>query len=40
MAKRPAYSNLTKAIKEGKFIFTGELEPQKMFDLSSVIHSA
>ncbi|MHA1467718.1 MAG: methylenetetrahydrofolate reductase [Promethearchaeota archaeon] len=40
MPKRPAYSNLTKTMKEGKFLFTGELEPKKMSDLSSVIHSA
>lgn len=40
MPKRPAYSNLTKTMKEGKFLFTGELEPKKMQDLSSVIHSA
>ena len=40
MAKRPAFSNLMKEIRTGKFIFTGELEPTKMYDLSSVIHSA
>ena len=40
MAKRPAFSNLTKTMREGKFLFTGELEPKKMSDLSSVIHSA
>jgi methylenetetrahydrofolate reductase (NADPH) len=40
MPKRPAYSNLVKTMREGKFLFTGELEPKKMQDLSSVIHSA
>ena len=40
MAKRPAYSNLVKTMKEGKFLFTGELEPKKMVDLSSILHSA
>jgi len=40
MAKRPAYSNLCKAIEEGKFVFTGELEPKKILDLSEILHSA
>jgi len=40
MPKRPAYSNLMKAIREGKFVFTGELEPEKDFDISHVLHSA
>ena len=40
MAKRPAYSNLVKTMKEGKFLFTGELEPKKMVDMSSILHSA
>lgn len=40
MAKRPAYSNLMKAISEGKFVFTGELEPEKDFDINHVLHSA
>ena len=40
MAKRPAYSNLVKTMREGKFLFTGELEPKKMVDLSSILHSA
>jgi len=40
MTKRPAYSNLVKTMREGKFLFTGELEPKKMTDLSSVLHSA
>jgi len=40
MGKRPAYSNLVKTMREGKFLFTGELEPKKMVDLSSILHSA
>jgi len=40
MTKRPAYSNLVKTMREGKFLFTGELEPKKMADLSSILHSA
>lgn len=40
MAKRPAFSNLMKKIREGKFVFTGELEPEKDFDLNHVLHSA
>jgi len=40
MAKRPAYSNLCKAIEKGKFVFTGELEPKKILDLSEILHSA
>ncbi|MBY9014589.1 MAG: methylenetetrahydrofolate reductase [Candidatus Lokiarchaeota archaeon] len=40
MAKRPAYSNLVKTMRESKFLFTGELEPKKMVDLSSILHSA
>ena len=40
MAKRSAYSNLVKTMKEGKFLFTGELEPKKMVDMSSILHSA
>ena len=38
--KRPAYSNLVKAIQDGKFVFTGELEPVKKVGLEDVIHSA
>ncbi|MBD3352347.1 MAG: 5,10-methylenetetrahydrofolate reductase [Candidatus Lokiarchaeota archaeon] len=37
---RPAYSNLMKAIKDGKFVFTGELEPVKTVSLDYIIHSA
>jgi methylenetetrahydrofolate reductase (NADPH) len=40
MAKRPAFSNLMKAVREGKFVFTGELEPKKILDLSEILHSA
>ncbi|MFW9897740.1 MAG: methylenetetrahydrofolate reductase [Candidatus Thorarchaeota archaeon] len=40
MAKRPAYSNLMKEIRAGKFVFSGELEPTKMYDIRSVLHSA
>jgi len=40
MGKKPAYSNLVKTMREGKFLFTGELEPKKMVDLSSILHSA
>ncbi len=40
MAKRPAFSNLMKALREGKFVFTGELEPTKMLDLTPIIDSA
>jgi len=40
MAKRPAFSNLVKTMREGKFLFTGELEPKKIVDLSSILHSA
>jgi len=37
---RPAYSRLVKEIRDGKFVFTGELEPEKVTDLSEVIKSA
>jgi len=40
MTKRPAYSNLVKAIRDGHFVFTGELEPKKILDLSKILHSA
>ncbi len=40
MTKRPAYSNLVKAIRDGHFVFTGELEPKKILDLSKIFHSA
>ena len=40
MTNRPAFSNLLKTIREGKFVFTGELEPEKDFDLKHVLNSA
>ena len=40
MTKRPAYSNLMKAVQEGHFVFTGELEPKKILNLEEIIHSA
>ena len=40
MGNRPAFNNLMKEIKTGKFLFTGELEPTKMVDISEIIHSA
>lgn len=40
MAKRSAYSDLMKAVREGHFVFTGELEPKKILDLSEILHSA
>jgi len=40
MPKRPAYSNLCKAIGEGKFVITGELEPKKILDLTEILHGA
>ena len=38
--KREAYSELTKQIKDGKFVFTGELEPVKTTNVSEVIEGA
>ncbi len=40
MPKRPAFSNLCKAIEAGHFVFTGELEPKKILNLDEIIHSA
>jgi 5,10-methylenetetrahydrofolate reductase len=40
MTKRPAYSDLCKAIEAGHFVFTGELEPKKILNLDEIIHSA
>jgi len=37
---RKAFSNLMKSIQSGKFVLTGELEPVKTTDLSSVITEA
>ena len=38
--KREAYSELMKQISEGKFVFTGELEPVKTTDFHEVIEGA
>jgi len=38
--KREAYSELTKQISEGKFVFTGELEPVKTTSLHEVLEGA
>jgi len=38
--KREAYSELTKQISEGKFVFTGELEPVKTTSLHKVLEGA
>lgn len=38
--KRPAYSNLMKEIKKGKFVLTGELEPEKVTNLEEILQSA
>jgi methylenetetrahydrofolate reductase (NADPH) len=38
--KRPAYSKLVKDIRAGKFVLTGELEPEKVTDLEEVLSSA
>lgn len=38
--KREAYGNLMKQINEGKFVFTGELEPVKTTNLEEVIEGA
>lgn len=35
-----SYSDLMKKIKEGKFVFTGELEPEKTTDLTELVESA
>lgn len=40
MSNRPAYSNLVKKIREGHFVFTGELEPKKILNLDEIIESA
>ncbi len=40
MTNRPAFSNLMKAVQEGHFVFTGELEPKKILNLDEIIHSA
>jgi len=38
--KRPAYSKLVKDIRAGKFVLTGELEPEKVTGLEEVLVSA
>ncbi len=38
--KRPAYSNLMKEIEAGRFVLTGELEPEKTTGLEEVLASA
>lgn len=40
MTKRPAFSNLVKDIRAGKYVLTGELEPEKVTDLEEVLNSA
>ncbi|RLI09653.1 hypothetical protein DRO42_03730 [Candidatus Bathyarchaeota archaeon] len=40
VAKRPAYSNLVKEIRSGKFVLTGELEPEKTTGLEEILASA
>ncbi len=40
LGKREAYGDLTKQIIQGKFVFTGELEPVKTTDLHDVIEGA
>jgi methylenetetrahydrofolate reductase (NADPH) len=40
LTKRPAFSNLVKDIRAGKYVLTGELEPEKVTDLEEVINSA
>lgn len=38
--KKEAYSKLMKQLAEGKFVFTGELEPEKITDLNEVLEVA
>ncbi|MHA1144614.1 MAG: methylenetetrahydrofolate reductase [Candidatus Helarchaeota archaeon] len=38
--QRPAFSNLMKAIRAGKFVFSGELEPEKETNIDTLIKSA
>ena len=40
VSNRPAYSNLMKDIREGKFVLTGELEPEKTTGLEEILASA
>jgi len=39
-SKRPAFSNLMKEIEKGKFVLTGELEPEKVTGLEEILTSA
>lgn len=38
--KRPAHSNLVKEIRSGRFVLTGELEPEKTTGLDEILASA
>ncbi|RLI27661.1 methylenetetrahydrofolate reductase, partial [Candidatus Bathyarchaeota archaeon] len=38
--KRPAYSQLVKDIRAGKFVLTGELEPEKVTGIEEILVSA
>jgi len=38
--RRPAFSNLVKDLRAGKFVLTGELEPEKVTQLDEVLESA
>jgi len=40
MAEKKTYSKLGQAIANGEFVLTGELEPEKITDLSHTIHEA
>jgi 5,10-methylenetetrahydrofolate reductase len=40
MTKREAYSKLMEEIQAGKFVYTGELEPEKIGDMEEVIEGA
>ena len=40
MAKREAYSKLMEEINAGRFVYTGELEPEKIGDMEEVIEGA
>ena len=40
MAKREAYSKLMEEIHAGRFVYTGELEPEKIGDMEEVIEGA
>ena len=38
--KRPAYSRLVKDLRSGRFVLTGELEPEKVTGLEEILTSA